>query len=393
MVLPTDAVPVGAVGDYDLMVKIGEGGAGTVYKGRHRRSGQVVAIKVFSANTTHNPVMVLRCEQEFRAASRLRHPHMVRAFDLCRTESMLYLVMEYVEGESLGDKVERDGPLPEAEAVRLIVQVCQALEMAHQRGLIHRDVKPDNILVTPTGEAKLTDLGLAKELFANHDLTRTGRGLGTPHYMAPEQFRDAKSAQARCDIYGLGATLYTMVTGELPFGNCSPWEVWKRKTENQLRPPREVLPALSKRLDWAIRRAMSPEPALRPASCREFTDDLTAPPMEADPKEASSAQPDDWFVLYHDPSGQLQKLSGSTQEVRRWLDKEKPKHATQLQAGRTQNGPFKALSDYPEFRDLLIAVAPPAPSASCYRQGLVWLLPIAMAVITCLIASRFFFTK
>src|SRR5207247_10730464 len=130
----------------------------------------------------------------------------------------------------------------------------------HKQGTIHRDVKPDNILITPDGQAKLTDLGLVKDMDGDVNLTRTGRGLGTPHFMSPEQFRNAKKADTRCDIYSLGATLYMMVTGELPFKACGPVEAWMKKINNDLPPPRERIGDLSERVDWAIRRAMSPDP-------------------------------------------------------------------------------------------------------------------------------------
>ena len=121
--------------------------------------------------------------------------------------------MEFVDGESIGQRIERAGAVPEAEAVRLIAQVCEGLQRAHKQGLVHRDVKPDNILVTRDGVAKLTDMGLVKDVEGDLNLTKTGRGLGTPHYMAPEQFRNAKTVDVRGDIYSLGATLYAMVTG------------------------------------------------------------------------------------------------------------------------------------------------------------------------------------
>ena len=142
--------------------------------------------------------------------------------------------MEFVEGESLGQKLERDGRMPEAEAIRIIAQVAQGLHRAHKQGLVHRDVKPDNILVTPDGMAKLADLGLVKETETDLNLTKTGRGLGTPHFMAPEQFRNAKNADIRCDIYSLGATLYMMVTGELPFRSNGPLDAWMKKIQNDL---------------------------------------------------------------------------------------------------------------------------------------------------------------
>ena len=119
-----------------------------------------------------------------------------------------------------------------------------------------------------------------KELEADLNLTRTGRGLGTPHFMAPEQFRNAKNADVRCDIYSLGATLYMMVTGELPFKSNGPLDAWMKKINNELEPPRKVNRDLSERVDWAIRRAMSPDPVQRPESCREFVEDLTGQSTE-----------------------------------------------------------------------------------------------------------------
>src|SRR5947209_12345455 len=143
--------------------------------------------------------------------------------------------MEFVEGESLGQRLEREGRMAEAEAIRLIAQVAQGLHRAHKQNLVHRDVKPDNILVRPDGVAKLADLGLVKETDADLNLTRTGRGLGTPHFMAPEQFRDAKNADPRCDVYSLGATLYMMVTGELPFRSVNgPLDAWMKKVQTDL---------------------------------------------------------------------------------------------------------------------------------------------------------------
>jgi serine/threonine protein kinase len=182
--------------------------------------------------------------------------------------------MELVEGVALGDKLEKHGRLGEDEALRILAQVAHGLHRAHRQGLIHRDIKPDNILVTADGKAKLTDLGLAKDSDAGGGLTRTGRGLGTPVFMAPEQFRDAKNASIRCDVYSLAATLYQMVTGHLPFDAEDPIETMKRKLRNELTPPRRLAPGLSARTDAAIMRAMSADPEQRPASCREFVEDL-----------------------------------------------------------------------------------------------------------------------
>jgi serine/threonine protein kinase len=230
---------LGSVGNYVLLSKIAEGGMGWVYKGQHKDTGQIVAIKIVPSTMTKNDVLLKRFEQEWRAASSIDHPNIVRALEYCGTGGTPFLVMEFVDGESLGQKLEREKRLAEAEAIRLIAQAAQGLHRAHKMGMIHRDVKPDNIMITRAGEAKMTDLGLVKDLDAELNLTKTGRGLGTPHYMAPEQFRNAKNADVRCDVYSLGATLYHAVTGELPFGKTSgPLDAWMKKVHNDLIPPK-----------------------------------------------------------------------------------------------------------------------------------------------------------
>ena len=188
----------------------------------------------------------------FRSASNLDHPNVVRALEYGVLGGRPYLVMEFVDGESLGQRIERDGRIPEAEAIRIIALASQGLHHAHKNGMVHRDVKPDNIIVTKEGQVKLLDLGLVKEADNDVNLTRTGRGLGTPHFMAPEQFRNAKNADVKCDIYSLGATLYQMVTGELPFRSMGPLDAWMKKINNELTPPSQIVPDLSERINWAI---------------------------------------------------------------------------------------------------------------------------------------------
>jgi serine/threonine protein kinase len=338
---------------------------GSIYKGRHRLSGQVVAIKIMPPHMAGNTVLLKRFEQEFRAASRLDHPNIVRALDYGDTGSTPYLVMEFVEGESLGQKIERDGPLPESEAIRLIAQVAQGLHRAHKQGLIHRDVKPDNILVTPDGQAKLADLGLVKEVDADLNLTRTGRGLGTPHFMAPEQFRNAKNADVRCDVYSLGATLYMMVSGELPFRSNGPLDAWMKKMQNELVPPRQIKADLSERVDWAIRRAMHRDPEQRPASCREFVEDLTGhSTRKLTPFGAEPAGQDNWFLVYRDEEGTTHTVKGGTAAIRRSLKDGLLGDASNVRASRSKNGPFDSLKSFPEFRDLVLALPEPTAAAA-----------------------------
>jgi serine/threonine protein kinase len=358
-------VPAQSIGNYDLLDKIAEGGMGTVYKGRHRDTGQVVAIKIVPATTARNSTLLKRFEREFVAARALDHPNVVKAIEFNGATATPFLVMEYVDGESLGQRVERDGPLTEEEAIRLIAQVAHGLYCAHKQGLIHRDVKPDNVLVTADLQAKLTDLGLVRDLGDDFNLTKTGRGLGTPHFMAPEQFRDAKNADVRCDIYSLGATLYMMVTGQLPFGNCSALECFMKKLRNELTAPRDIKPEITERVDWAIRRAMSPSPENRPSSCREFVEDLYGrstrprPPADAATTEAVA---DVWYLVYRDELGETHSVKGATDGIRRALKDGLLGDASNVVASRKKEGPFVALRSFPEFRDLVIAPEPlPTP--------------------------------
>lgn len=346
------------IGNYELLEKIAEGGMGSIYKGRHRETGQIVALKVMPSHMAGNAVLLRRFEQEFRAASRLDHPHVVRALDYGDNGNTPYLVMEFVDGESLGQKIERDGKLSEADAIRLIAQVAQGLHRAHKQGLIHRDVKPDNILLTSDMQAKLADLGLVKEVDADLNLTRTGRGLGTPHFMAPEQFRNAKNADIRCDIYSLGATLYMMVTGELPFRSNGPLDAWMKKIHNELTPPRDIVPTLSDRVDWAIRRAMSADPELRPASCREFVEDLTGHSTRKVSAIEGVTPQDLWYLVYRDENGEQHIVKGTAQAIRRSLKEGLLGDAANVKAGRAKAGPFESLREYPQFRDMVITPAP-----------------------------------
>jgi serine/threonine protein kinase len=370
MGLDTSKPPLQTVGNYDLLDKIAEGGMGAIYRGRQRSTGQVVAIKIMPPHMASNPVLLKRFEQEFRAASRLDHPNIVRALDFDNATATPYLVMEFVEGESLGQKLEREGKMPETEAIRLVAQVAQGLHRAHKLNLIHRDVKPDNILVTCQGVAKLADLGLVKETETDLNLTKTGRGLGTPHFMAPEQFRNAKNADIRCDIYSLGATLYMMVTGELPFKSNGPLDAWLKKVQNELTPPRELNPALSERANWAILRAMSADREQRPTSCREFVEDLTGHSTRRVPHTDSSTPLHElWYLVYKDEAGATHTVKGSASAIRRSLKEGLLGDASNVRASRTKAGPFEPLRGFPEFRDLVVAAAPLPPASMTGAAG------------------------
>jgi eukaryotic-like serine/threonine-protein kinase len=358
------------LGNFDIVSKIADGGMGTVYKARHRATGRIVAIKVLAPTTARNPTLLKRFQQEFEAAKVLDHPNVVRALEYYGNVADPFLVMEFVDGESLGQRMERSGAVPEAEAIKIIAQVCEGLQRAHKQGLVHRDVKPDNILVTKDGVAKLTDLGLVKDVEGELNLTKTGRGLGTPHFMAPEQFRNAKTVDVRGDIYSLGATLYAIVTGTVPFGNAKPLDCWMKKIRNEFPPPKDLNRNLSDRVDWAIRRAMSAEPDRRPASCREFLEDLTGQsrttPTRLGQPVSVTPRPDDiWYMVYKDETGESHTVRGTTDGIRNALANQLLGDAAMILVSRSKTGHFQSLPCVAEFRDLVVhpAQLPSAPAA------------------------------
>ena len=263
------------VGRYDLVEAIGKGGCGSVYRAVDKQTGATVAVKVLAANLADSPKLHYRFVQEFQAATRLEHPNIVRALDFGLDGKVTYLVMEYVPGCSLGDLIAKRKRLPEATAVKVITQVAQALHYAHRRQIIHRDVKPDNVLVLADGRAKLADFGLAKDTGDDKDLTRPSTALGTPHFMAPEQYDDAKTVDARADVYSLGATLYMCVTGKVPFDSCSSLIALGKKIKGDIDPPSKHAPDLSGHVNDAICMALRPRPADRPADCLHFVRLLT----------------------------------------------------------------------------------------------------------------------
>jgi serine/threonine protein kinase len=263
------------IGKYHVLAKLADGTTGQVFKGHDPSTGQTVAIKLASQALTRDPVLLKRFEQEFRSASNLDHPNLVRGLDFGWTEDRPYIVLEYVDGEDLWKRIERLGRLSETEAIDYIVQVAGGLHEAHKNGIIHRDIKPDNIFLTADDQAKLGDLGLSKDLEEDLELTRPDRGLGTPNFIAPEQFADAKHAGVRCDIYSLGATLYMALTGQVPFSGSGIATILRKKMANDLPGPRQLVPAVSEQVDWAVRRAVLADPERRFASCPEFIAALT----------------------------------------------------------------------------------------------------------------------
>jgi serine/threonine protein kinase len=268
---------------YQLISKLGKGAMATVYKARQMSLDRVVAVKVLPKKLSENPEFVERFYKEGRAAARLSHNNIVQAIDVgCAPEGYHYFVMEYVEGLTLYDIMQ---PPPigegrnfaEAEALDVTIQMADALAHAHLRNLIHRDVKPKNILLTKDGVAKLTDLGLARAMDDKDAAeTEAGKAYGTPYYISPEQIRGDVDIDFRADIYSLGATMYHLVTGKPPFDGETPSAVMHKHLKQPLTPADHVNTALSAGIGEIIDVAMAKNRDERYQSTEDMLEDLQA---------------------------------------------------------------------------------------------------------------------
>ena len=201
---------------YELEELVGTGGMSSVYRAHDRLLERNVAIKVLHEQFTADGDYVERFRREARAVAQLSHPNIVTVIDRGEHDGRQFIVFEYVDGENVKALIEREGPLPEQEAIGLALQIARALGFAHDQGLVHRDVKPQNVLLNDGGQAKVTDFGIARSLDVQGGLTQTGTVMGTSDYIAPEQARGSR-VDAQSDIYSLGTVLYELLTGEVPF--------------------------------------------------------------------------------------------------------------------------------------------------------------------------------
>ena len=262
-------------GKCTVETKLGEGGMGSVYYGTHESLGIPVAVKVLPRYLDiKDPEYAHRFFREARLAAKLRHPNIVRVIDSGTEGNHHYLVMEYIDGETCREKVEKEDRLDWREAVEIIKQVADALGYAAESGVIHRDVTPDNIMIDSHGQARITDLGLAKEAAADRTgVTRTGASLGTPYYMSPEQINSARDVDYRSDIYSLGVTLYHLVCGQVPYTG-STFEVMTKHVREPLPSPQEHVADLPDQFGDVIRKMTAKDPERRYQSYEELTEDL-----------------------------------------------------------------------------------------------------------------------
>jgi eukaryotic-like serine/threonine-protein kinase len=262
------------LGDFELRKQLGQGGMGKVYLAQQISLDRPCAVKVMASELSKKPDFVERFIREARSMARLDHPNIVRCFAVGEEQGKHYVAMELIDGKSMQDWLNELGKLDVADAVLITLICADALQFAHAKNMVHRDIKPDNLLVTREGVVKVADLGLAKAIDEDMSMTQSGTGLGTPHYMPPEQARNAKHVDARCDIYALGGTLYHFLTGELPFSGETVLELITAKEKGQFKPASRLNSAVPERLDLIIDKMMARDPKYRYASCAEVIHDL-----------------------------------------------------------------------------------------------------------------------
>ena len=259
---------------YEIEEKIGDGGMATVYRGRDTRLNRLVAIKVLHAHHANDINFLQRFSHEAQAAANLRHPSIVDIYDVGQEDRQHFIVMEFVDGHDLKSIILRKRQLPIEQVLTIGAAIADGLDTAHNLGMVHRDVKPQNILVTHDGTAKITDFGIAKSGLSTA-LTETGVTFGTADYISPEQAK-GQPATAQSDIYALGVTIYEALTGQLPFSGDSAVAVAMQHVGSKPPPIRRHNPNVSAALEQLILRALAKNPADRPASAREFANLLRA---------------------------------------------------------------------------------------------------------------------
>ena len=286
------------LGNYVLLEPIGGGGMGRVFKARHRLMNRLAAVKVLSQELFRSEAARRRFRREVEAAARLTHPHIVAAYDAGEADGRDFLVMEYVEGPNLSELVKRDGPLSVDKALTYLAQAASGLAYAHAAGIVHRDVKPANLLVDAAGEVKVLDMGLARLPLSDMEtgdpgLTASGVVMGTAAFMAPEQAADTRRADERSDVYSLGCCLCFLLTGRPPYDGRTPMEVLFAHREQPIPKLREARPDCPAAVDALFRAMIAKRPEDRPAS---MTAVLRANSMWLSRSKASRRRRWPWFV-------------------------------------------------------------------------------------------------
>lgn len=262
------------LGKYEIVKKLGQGGMGAVYLAKDVDLDRRVALKTMTRELAAKADFVARFQREAKAMAKVTHSNIVQIYDVGNANGQPFAAIEFIDGQSLQKWMDQLKKLSIADAIHATVVCCEALKLAHDQNTIHRDIKPDNILVTSKGVIKVADFGLAKATDEDVSMTQSGTGLGTPLYMAPEQARNAKHVDQRTDIYALGCMLYYFVTGKLPYTGTSTLELIMAKEQGRYTPPRKLNPEVPERLDLIIGKMIEKDPKNRYMSCGDVARDL-----------------------------------------------------------------------------------------------------------------------
>jgi serine/threonine-protein kinase len=446
--LPGDLLhDVRSLGEYRILRLLGEGGMGAVYLGYHEGRDQQVAIKVLGDHLASNQAYVDRFYREAKSGALLNHPNIVRTLNVGQDQATAkhYLVLEFVDGQSAQALLDKQSRLALGDAVHIALDVARALEHAHSRNIVHRDIKPDNVLIPRSGVCKLVDLGLARRTDEASHLTAARQGFGTTYYMPYEQAINAKYADGRSDIYALGATLYHLVTGVVPFPGDNHLEVVEKKNQGVFTPASKLNPAVPPVLDHILARMLAREPRDRYQTASELIVDLersrlAAPvPSFADPNQAlqdpwvqqclaTSAEPTrldpemppiapetpselglsapadgTWVLRYRNPAGKLCRARASTEQIAQRL--RRGRLSARIEARHANEKDYHPLAFYPEFKGLAPPSRPPlrrgktvpeqraasSPSEAAFepwhRRYRLWLYGIGAALLVLAIAA------
>ncbi len=379
-----------SVAGYPLIRKLGEGGMGEVYLTKLLDSGEYRAIKVLPPNLAADLNLLARFERESEHSVKLHHVNIVKGLESGHDAATdrHYLLMEHVDGPSVADLLNRLDRFSVEDALRIGYDLALALEYLHARNIVHRDLKPENILVTSTGVAKLGDLGLAKQMDAPSHLTKANHGFGTPYYMPYEQAINAKFADARSDLYALGASLYHMITGQVPFDGQTAMEILEKKDIGAFTAPRLLRPEMPERVEAILLKLLARRPEDRYQTASELIVDLqrselvppalslinhrlifrhpkiqlravntqakTVPDVATLSKSKRIVRP--WYIRFKDDAGKDRSLLASTavllKEVRQGRV---PRSA---HASRSKEGPYRPLLDWQELDRFLADTKP-----------------------------------
>src|SRR5208337_2093774 len=259
-------------GRYEILELLGQGGMGAVYKARDREVDRLVALKVIRPELAGHPDILRRFKQELILARQVTHKNVVRIFDLGTADGRKFITMDFIEGRDLKSIINERGSIPAAEAVPIVQQICRGLEAAHTEGVVHRDLKPQNVMVDDAGRVWLMDFGLARSMELS-GLTRTGVLMGTPDYMSPEQAR-AEKVDARSDLFSVGIIFFEMLTGRLPFQADTLMAKLLQRVQQRAVPVTEIDPTIPPDVSAVVSKCLEPDVTKRYQSVREILNDL-----------------------------------------------------------------------------------------------------------------------